>query len=160
MDMPEVRAAGAPAGGGGLTPAGFVFLDEEDARRACWWWQRQRGLADWDISLRFVAQTEFDQAVTTADVEVNLAHRWADIRLLRPDEARAGAPGAGRFMRPVDQETDVVHELGHVLWWQAIGHESGTAEEQAVNADANALVRLRRLAYPEPPWRKEVGSGV
>jgi len=140
-------------------PDGFLFPDESDAQAACEWWRGQLGLTDWNIKLTFARAWDLGKDVV-GDTECCVEHKWADIRLLAPGDAKDMEQG---FMRPVDQEDDLVHELGEVILRKIRLQATRNTDmdwnfEQTASTYARALVSLRRQAYPGPPWRcKENG---
>lgn len=136
-----------------MTP--FTFLDEADAQAACEWWQKELRLADWDIKCWIKRQENLSHADAQAEYRATPEHKEAWIKVLDPSHYPTDTSW------PQDHEKSLVHELAHIHM-NSFAPEDGTlarvAWEQASELIAHTLVRLRRLAYPEPPWRcKENG---
>ncbi len=130
---------------------GFVFSSESEAQAACEWWQKELRLQDWDIKCWIRRQHDMDP---NADGEFNLTkeHKQGWIKLL---DSVDYSPNTSW---PQDHERTLVHELLH-YHMTSISVEEGAlqevAKEQMIELTAGALVNLRRLAYPESPWREE-----
>ncbi len=129
----------------------MIFADEQEAQVACEWWQGQMGLVDWDIKVKYARSWELGEWLF-GDIETNLEHKTATIRLLDPVDTRPD------FCTPPDHEQTLVHELEEanhrrIRLQVERSQDMNWNFEQAYNRSANALVHLRRLAYPKPPWR-------
>ena len=127
----------------------FTFCDEAEAQHACGYWQKELGLSDWDIQVRFVRWTEIkqpDNGTTDADILYLVAAKEAIIQILVANDYYLGKP-----LRKQDMEFSLVHELEHLFNYD--WKDKHDQQEQMNNANAKTLVRLRRLAYPESPWR-------
>jgi hypothetical protein len=127
---------------------GFIFRDEAEAQAACEWWQKELRMLDWQCDVQIARHWEI-LPNCSADNGYNLAHETMTIRLLDPIDFH---PQVGNKFDIQDHEMDLIHELGHGLFYPATDKTSDT-QERALNAFAESAVRLRRLAYPEPPWR-------
>jgi len=101
-------------------------------------WQRQMRLQDWSIGATYVRG--FESGTQTGRVRYALHLKQADIEILDP------------IVRPgQDVERTLVHELGHLHFapmHTKEGTAEDTAEDQAVEAFALALVGLRRATAP------------
>lgn len=109
----------------------------ENPQQSCLEWQRILKLQDWDVSIKVVPHREAEDA--WGNVHWNFQEKIADIKLLNPADQSGG-------MRPYCMEETLVHELLH-LHFAPFNANSGTpeqlAQEQAINAIAHALVKLK-----------------
>ncbi len=127
-------------------PDGFLFSDEADAQKACEWWQRELRLLDWRGIVRIVRKRDMKNPENDGEISRNVEWREFTIRIVDPIDLAV----LDGFKN--DHEELLVHELGH-LHTLPISEKDTNAEEVALCSFAEALVRLRRAAYPEPPWR-------
>lgn len=131
---------------------GFVFASEEEAQAACLWWQGELRLTDWRIKVVTIPIWESTNPTNgDASIKSNDWNRYAVLELLDPQHREP----ASIHSLPQDQEEDIVHELIHLkmLGWKA---DATDLEKESGAIDlSTALVRLRRQAYPEEPWRKD-----
>lgn len=126
---------------------GFVFADEPEAQRACEWWKKQLGV-HYDCRVSIVPSSKV-KAGCQADVSWIYSSNLAFINLVRPEDLCDEA-------NPIDMEESIVHELQHLLvtpWDFTEGSDAEPCCERLYTFNARALVNLRRLAYPEVPWR-------
>lgn len=131
---------------------GFVFADEKEAQAACEWWQKELNVPHWHVAVDFVRWRELkdnEPGEQAARIHYSEAHETARISLLSAIDKWECEPGD----TPFDHECNLVHELLHLVYAAALNGNETLQERQATNRTARALVRLRRLAYPEPPWR-------
>lgn len=129
---------------------GFIFRDESEAQAACEWWQKELRLQDWCIKVVTIAVWESKNPTDgDASMHRNDWNRYGVLELLNPQHRQP----SGVYSLPQDQEEDIVHELLHLkmLGWEV--ESTDVEKESGINDLARALVRLRRLAYPKPPWR-------
>lgn len=125
-----------------------VILTNEQLRACCDEWQRRLRLQDWTVLIRRVRAAEYGEGKCVAgQVEWGLAKRAAVIKITEPEDYALQCNKD--FETVQDMEITVVHELLHLhtapFTLQQEPYES-TAEEQAIDAIARALVSLKRGA--------------
>lgn len=115
-------------------------MSQAELEAACRYWQELLRLQHWDVVVRLARQYEMD-AGNQGECEWNLRKRMALIKVLDAADWDPRTPW------PQDQEQTLVHELLH-LHFAPFRAEQGTAEdtaqEQAIDAIARALVELKR----------------
>lgn len=112
-----------------------------DLRTLCNYWQRTLRLADWEVRVKFGRSRDLvvGDGVAWGRISVQPDHRAAEMLILHPEDHH-NAEGRGEI------ESTIVHELLHIFFDSVNSAEKGhsTPEEQAINAIANALVRLKK----------------
>ena len=111
-------------------------------RKQCAYWQRALRLQDWEVKLTVSRRSQFTMPRCQGVIDWVLPTRQAYITLLDPRDF-PGTP----FMH--DIEVTLVHELLH-LYVAPFHADEDTladhAQEQMIDALAQALVRLRKQA--------------
>jgi len=111
----------------------------------CAEWQEILGLQNWDVVAKIVRFYDLDGRVH-GQCSWTLAKREALIKILDPDDYDPD------FAFPHDVEKILVYELLHLHFAPfSVGSDTpeGIAQEQAVGAIANALVKLKRNSTKE-----------
>ncbi len=130
---------------------GFVFADEAEAQAACEWWQKALGLAHWIVRVKILRADDMSMKDACGTCNYKRGPLQAVIQLVDPIDATWDTESW-----PLNHEKTLIHELLH-LSFANFAAEDGTpsdlCQEQSGHSLARALVSLRRLAYPEPPWR-------
>ncbi len=109
--------------------------------KVCTEWQKELGLRDWAIWVYYVKGTELQSPGCGAEVSTNMHSKQADIRVVRPEDIPKG--------KTMDVEMTLVHELCHIhvegfFDHQNISYAAKIAWEQAIEAFARSLVRIKR----------------
>lgn len=131
---------------------GFVFADEVEAQTACEWWQKHLSLSDFTVACRLKRAADLPPGKQGTSDWV-LSRREILVKLLDPIDYPPDC------IVPQDHERTLVHELIH----PKLGYFDNTPDDESstrfvmmetfIDDLARALVKFRRLAYPEPPWR-------
>lgn len=127
------------------------LVSQEELEHALEQWQKRLRLQDWEVEVRLCHRSEISDGCV-ASVDRYYFTRTALIKIGLPDEWTSGDSEIQR-----DWETNLVHELIHLVW---LDYEKADgpkfleiAEERACNDLAAALVGLKRLA-------NEKGAGI
>ena len=119
-------------------------MNLENPQQCCLEWQQILKLVDWDVSVKIVSREEIEEgAEGRCDFVIN--NKTADISLIKPE----GYPFDA--LRPYDIEQTLVHELLH-LHFAPFNADTGLkaiSQEQAINAIAGALVKLKNTTLGE-----------
>lgn len=114
----------------------------EQAIERCAYWQRVLRLQDWDVAVSMERRHALKRGVANAEIDI---YRRAKIRLLDPVDI---APDD--WAQDQDLEISIVHELLHLAFHDVGRPKDDSPEdvalERAIEATANALVRLDRQA--------------
>lgn len=123
-------------------------MTQEELQALCGVWQRRLRLQDWIVEVQVVRARDMDTDGDHGNSLWNLTSRRAIIRLLDPiDYAPDGQV-------PYDQEHTLVHELLHIyfaLCDTKPDTPERTAQEQAIDSIAGALVALARSSNATTP---------
>lgn len=126
-------------------------LTEEQIKEKLPEWQKVLCLQDWGVKVKISRARELNGEGLLGQVKTNIEHRRAEISLLDPidhDPVRQIS---------YDMEETLVHELLHLHFDPFLAKDGTpelTAQEQAINAIAVALVGLSRQL------QREKGIGV
>ena len=118
----------------------MIYETQEQAQQACQEWQRILRLQDWDIAIDILRARDMGLDGGQAEVHWKAESKSAIIHLLDPADYQ------NNYFEQ-NQERSLVHELLHlhmVMFATETGTPEDTAQEQAVNAIANALVALKK----------------
>jgi hypothetical protein len=117
-------------------------MTEEQLQERLAHWQRVLKLQDWTVFVVIARDHEMDEESNAGEIDVKLAQRIAKIWLRDPIDY------TGRQWVPIDLERVLVHEMLHIhfeaLWPKKRDASCHVAEEQAINAIADALILLDR----------------
>lgn len=122
--------------------------DNDRLRTICYWWQQRLRLVDWAVDIRYAREHEFGPESTSAgDVSWLEEAKMARIRLLDPIDYKPDT------YTGYDEERTIVHELLHLHFvpFDIADGPGCMAQEQAINAIAQALVSLMRAAPAGTP---------
>lgn len=116
-----------------------VILNDEQLQAKCEEWQKILRLQDWIVDLKISRERDFVTKDANAEISLNEQHKLAFVKILDPvdfDEDQ---------FSPQDMEKSLVHELLRIHFWPLRESDANeTAEEQAINMIAGALVDLYR----------------
>lgn len=115
-------------------------MTDRELQELCGWWQKVLRLQDWDVKVLVKRRFQMP-ADAQGQVDYVLQNRKAVISVLAAEDYEPD------HLWPQDQEKTLVHELIH-LHMAPFAAPTGTpqdiAQEQAIEALAGALVRLKR----------------
>lgn len=116
-------------------------MNQSELEHLCREWQEILSLRDWDVKPSIKRQRDFIVKGNDAEITWNIQAKTVTIKILDPIDYPEDTEW------PQDMEESLVHELLH-LHFALFTADDGTAEdiaqEQAINAIALALVRLKR----------------
>jgi hypothetical protein len=129
---------------------GFRVTDDvtqDQLEQACREWARRLRLQDWRVTVRWQDWVSMSILGRSGEVQWNLQAKSAVVYILPPGQRCDGNPE----MAEGDWERTLVHELLHLhlaAWSAPDGSLEDAAQEQAINAIAEALVNLAREGRP------------
>lgn len=133
------------------------LLSDEQIKEKLPEWQKILRLQDWDVGVKLVRARDMGEG-NLGEVKTNSEHKRAEISLLDPvdhDPVRQIS---------YDMEETLVHELLHLHFDPFLAKDEtseATAQEQAINAMATALVTLKRNPkLPELPELLSAPTGA
>lgn len=133
-------------------------LTEAELREKCPEWQKVLRLQDWGIKVRLARARDLMEYGDLGQCQWNNEHKRAEILILDPNDYDPGR------QIPYDMEQTLVHELLHLhfsLFMAKDETPEATAQEQAINAMATALVTLKRNPkLPELPELLSAPTGA
>ncbi|MEK4236454.1 hypothetical protein [Paenibacillus sp. FSL H7-0714] len=118
-----------------------VIFTEEQLKEKCAEWQKVLRLQDWDVKTSIERGRDMNLPNSNGVITVQEEHRSANIRILDPLDYSPDE------LHPQDMEKILIHELLHIHLFPMTKDYEGylaTAEEQAINMIAGALVGLAR----------------
>jgi len=118
----------------------MIYDDSGQAQEACREWQKILRLQDWDITVDILRDRDMKLGSGQAEVHWKAVNRSAIVHLLDPTDYQ------NNYFEQ-DHERSLVHELLHlhmVMFATETDTPEDTAQEQAVDAIAKALVTLKR----------------
>jgi hypothetical protein len=124
-------------------------VTQEQLEQACRDWQQRLRLADWRVTPLWRDWASMSVLGRSGEVHWNLQQRSATIYLVPPGQRCDGNPD----ITDGDWEGTLVHELLHLHFapFDDTGGRHETAQEQALNAIAEALVQAWRGVDPARP---------
>ena len=117
----------------------------EELRDRCAVWQQRLRLQDWDVSVEFKRLVDLERNTRAAECEYMWILKVAKISLVDPVDASH----TSHWLKQVDQEKSLVHELLHLHFapFQAAKDSDAEADQElAIEMIAEALVALDRKA--------------
>lgn len=104
----------------------------------CHEWQKRLRLQDWDVEARYVKYYEMKSEHADGECDYVFSRKSACINILCAEDCP----------EPIDVEETLVHELLHLHFaeWTERHDECPVSGEQALDAIASALVRLKKEA--------------
>lgn len=120
-------------------------ITEEELGRVCRQWQERLRLSSWTVNVEIVRHFRLSQPDRDAEIDICAEHWFARIALLHPRDRP-------NCLIPHDPEHTIVHELLHLHTKPLSAYHKPLkrlAEEQLINALADALVGLHRF---RPDW--------
>ena len=115
-------------------------METTELQLLCREWQERLGLQDWRIHIEILRERDFSKSNRGAEINIVLSNKSANIHMLDPVDYID-------CWFEQDQEKDLVHELGHIIFDPFYQTEDGlvkTFQEQAIDTFAKALVNLKR----------------
>ena len=136
-------------------------VTQEQLEQACREWMKRLRLADWRVTVRWQGWVSMSVLGRSGEVHWNLQQKSATIYILPPGQRCDDSPS----MTPGDWEQTLCHELLHLHFapFDDSGGEHETAQEQALNAMAEALVAAVREGRQEsdrdwPGWARDIAT--
>ena len=120
-------------------------MTDADLQSLLTFWQKTLRLQDWQIITRFCDSTELHIPSDYGNCRIRAQQKSAVILIRRQ--------GVGEDPFPFTEEEALVHELLHLHFepFEVQTEPGHTAEEQAINLIAGALVELKRQPIPVEP---------
>jgi hypothetical protein len=114
-----------------------VILDMEQMEERLAYWQKQLRLQDWVVEVKFERGYELGENI--ARIRPYSHNKRAVISMMAPGDY------SPHEILPYDMERILLHELLHLHFWPLTKDDGeNDAEEQAINAIAEALLSLER----------------
>ena len=110
-------------------------MNQRDLEKTCLKWQQRLRLMDWNIEAKFVSRHELLGRDIFGEIDFQIHHKQALLKVLLD---REGYPFMDKAACSVDHV--VVHELLHLHMIDWKDEDNETAQEQAINLIAYALV--------------------
>ena len=112
-------------------------------KRLMQFWKTKLRLNDWNVTVRYAKQEEFEDGDGQGQNNWNLHSRSSEILILHPDEY---SPADYPNSVPQDIEDCLVHELLHLhlATWNTKNRAEEVHLEQAVEAMTGSMIALRR----------------
>lgn len=123
----------------------ILDITEEELGRVCRQWQERLRLSNWTVTVEIMRHYRLSQPDRDAEIDICAEHWFARIAFLHPRDRP-------NCLIPHDPEHTIVHELLHLLTKPLSAYHKPSkrlAEEQLINALADALVGLHRF---RPDW--------
>lgn len=120
-------------------------MTNDELQALCRVWQERLRLRDWIIDARLARRPEFGNTTQVGRCAWNENHRAARVSVLDPLDADL----SNTTTPDNDPELILVHELLHIHFIPFVAQDNtpeDTAQEQAINCIAGALVSLARSA--------------
>lgn len=118
-----------------------MVFTEKELQKLCREWQKRLRLQDWDVKVFVKRESQFINENAAGECSWQLAKKLAVIRILDPIDY------GSNLAWPQDQEATLVHELLHLHFAPFAAKDDtpeDTAQEQAIDLIARALVELKR----------------
>lgn len=123
----------------GVSDLQEVIFNQSQLEDKCVEWKKILRLQDWIVDLKIARERDFVLKDANAEISLNEEHKLAFVKILDPVDFDIDQ------LSPQDMEESLVHELLHIHFWPLrVGTGDNTAEEQAINMIAGALVGLYR----------------